>query len=1064
MQESKAQELKTENISIKTTNQSIEKVLNELTLLSGFKFIYSESLVGEKQTINLNQNKATIDKIINEISRQTNLSFQRVDNTYSVSKTNNDNTGPQNPTVVSPIKIRGVIYDQDGEPVIGASIVVKGTSRGTVTDIDGNFNIDGSASDILSISYVGYTTTQIKASTEKALKVTLKQDVQTFDEVVVIGYGSVRKKDVTTSVSIVSTKDLAERPITSAAQAIQGKAAGVTVVKPSGEPGAGLVVRIRGSSSINASNDPLYVVDGVPMSEINFLSPNDIESMQILKDASSAAIYGSRASNGVVLITTKAGTKGEAKINFSSYLGISNVSKQMQALNVSQYRELMNEIGSVNLPEGLTDQTNWFDETYRTGLNQNYQLSLSDGNEKMKYYISGGYTHDQGIIKVAYYQRYNMRANLENQIRPWLKMSTNIAYSDYSSNGIVTGQGANRAGVVLSVINTPTYATIWNQDKPEWYYNNFYGANITHPVENMSRTQDNKSNNNRLVGSANAEITFSPPLKFKSSIALDRAYSLQTSFLDPIKTAYGRSEYGNAADNRSLATVMVFDNIMTFNKSTNKHNIELMAGSSGTTSVWSNSYQSVSHFLNSDIKTLNAGNKVSQANGSSQAQWSIMSYLSRASYNFDSKYLLSANFRADGSSKLAPNSRWGYFPSLSGAWRISSEPFMANYLWIDDLKLRGGWGQTGNQSGIGDYAYLQRYEISRQNWWEEGKSNAMITLSPANMKNQDLTWETTSQSNIGIDLTILNNRLSFSVDAYYKYTKNLLMDVPLPSTSSVNNIIRNEGEMINKGVEFGVASQNMVRDFLWTTDFNISINRNEVKRLSLQKVYYFATTSEATSENVVRMTQGKALGMFWGYISDGVDPATGNILYRDINQDGKITTADKTYIGNPNPDFTIGLTNNFSYKNFNLNIFLQGSVGNDIYNASRMETEGMYDYKNQTTAVLDRWKTPGQITNMPRATSGSDNLKASSRFVEDGSYLRIKNMTISYNIKHNLLRKWKVSKLQPYITAENLITFTKYKGFDPEVNQWGGNATVQGIDWGTYPQVKTFIVGINLEF
>ncbi|WP_321424364.1 TonB-dependent receptor [uncultured Bacteroides sp.] len=960
------------------------------------------------------------------------------------------------------ITITGQVKDPSNEGVIGASVVEKGTTNGTMTDTDGKFSLSVSPKATLTITYIGYKSQEIAVKGTAPLTIVLQENAELLDEIVVVGYGSVKRKDVTTSVASVSTKDLDERPIISAAAAIQGKAAGVNVIQPNGEPGAGMVVRIRGNSSINASNDPLYVVDGVPMTEINFLSPNDIESMQILKDASSAAIYGSRASNGVVLITTKAGVKGEAKINFSAQAGVTDVAKQMHSLNVAQYKELMDEIGSVNLPDGLKDETNWFDETYRTGVTQNYQLSVSNANDKLKYFISGGYTKEDGIIKVAFYERYNLRANLENQIRSWLKIGTNLAYSDYSSNGIISGQGANRAGVILSVINTPTYAKIWDDNKPGQYYNNFYGANVTHPVENMSRTEDNKTNNNRLLGSANAEITFSPKLKFKSSVSIDRVYYKNTSFLDPLKTEYGRSQYGSASDDRSLSTVMVYDNILTYDTSIKKHNFNVMAGASGTTSKWSQTYQTVSHFLNGDIKTLNAGNKVEQGNGTTASDWAIMSYVGRFSYNFDSKYLLTANFRADGSSKLAPGNRWGYFPSVSAAWRISSEKFMKDIKWIDDLKIRGGWGQTGNQSGVGDYGYLQLRNITRQNWWETGKSNALPITSPANMSNSDLTWETTTQTNIGVDFTILKNRLTFTADAYYKHTTDLLMDVPLGPTASFSHIYRNEGEMENKGVEFGINSKNLVGSFKWDTDFNISFNKNKVKKFDTRQSYFYAQST--TGEYITKLSTGKPLGMFWGYISDGVNPETGDIIYRDIDKSGTITPADKTYIGDPNPDFTFGLTNNFSYKGFNLNVFFQGSVGNDIYNLSRMETEGMYDAKNQSTAVLGRWKIPGQITDMPRAVASKENLKTSSRFVEDGSFLRLKSLTLSYNVTGKLLKKWNIGRLQPYFTAQNLLTFTNYKGFDPEVNQWGGSALVQGLDWGTYPQTKSYVFGVNVEF
>lgn len=974
------------------------------------------------------------------------------------------------PASAQRVPLTGKVVDSKNEALIGVNVVIKGTTTGTVTDMDGNFRLEAAPGEVLVFSYLGMNTQEVTVGSSRSLRIVMADDTRALEEVVVVGYGSVRKKDLTTSVSSVSTQDIAERPIISAISAIQGKAAGVNVTTPSGQPGATPTITIRGNTSITASNAPLYVVDGVPMNEINFLSPNDIESMQILKDASSAAIYGSRGSNGVVLITTKTGSKGQARISFNAHTGLTQVVKQIESLNTAQYKELMDEIGAVTLPEGLTDQTDWFSETFRSGITQDYQVSIANSTEKMNYFVSGGFSNESGVIPVAYYKRYNIRTNIDNQIRDWFKLSTNLAYSDYSNNGIITGTGSNRAGVILSVINTPRYAPIWNPDNPDWYYAQFYGAQVTHPVENMSRSENNKSNSNRFIGSGSGEITFTRDLKLKSTISLDRVYYHATSFLDPVKTEYGRSQYGVATDNRSLSTIMVFDNILTLDRSFDKNNFSFMGGTSYTSSTWNQSYMTASHFRNSDIKTLNAGNKIEQWSGTSGSEWAIMSYIGRVAYNYDSKYLLTVNFRADGSSKLDPEHRWGYFPSASAAWRISSEPFMNEYDWLDDLKLRGGWGKTGNQSGIGDYSYLQRYSIQRLPWWETvgGEyvyANAVPGLAVANMKNSDLTWETTSQTSLGVDLTILKNRITMAIDAYYKYTTNLLMDVPLPAVSPIRTLTRNEGEMSNRGIEFTVNTKNYTTGkFLWETDFNISFNRNKVEKFSLQKVYWFGSTSEATSENVIRMTPGMPLSSFYGYISEGVDPETGDLIFKDVDDNGKINLGDRTYIGDPNPDFTYGLTNNLSFGGFTLNIFFQGSYGNDIYNASRMETEGMYDAKNQSVAVLDRWKRPGMVTYMPRATVAKDNLRASSRFVEDGSYLRLKTLTLSYNFAGNFMKRLNISRLQPYLTAQNLLTFTSYKGFDPEVSQFAGSATTQGIDWGTYPQVKSYVIGVNVEF
>jgi TonB-linked SusC/RagA family outer membrane protein len=489
-----------------------------------------------------------------------------------------------------------------------------------------------------------------------------------------------------------------------------------------------------------------------------------------------------------------------------------------------------------------------------------------------------------------------------------------------------------------------------------------------------------------------------------------------------------------------------------------------MAGTSWTDSQWSQSYVNGSHFKDDNIHTLNAANKIAWDNtGSGASAWGIMSVFGRLSYNYESKYLFTFNIREDGSSKLHPDYRWGTFPSFSLAWRMSSEEFMQGLTWLDDLKIRGGWGQTGNQSGVGDYAYLQRYNITRQAWFETGKEDALPLITQANLRTSDLTWETTSQVNLGLDATLFADRVTIAMDYYSKHTEDMLMYVSLPAgAAAASNIVRNEGEMMNRGVEFSVSSRNFTGAFTWSTDFNISHNTNELKSLELQQIYYDAETTDAFHQiRVVRNEPGRALGGFYGYISDGVDPETGELMYRDTNEDGKITASDRTYIGDPNPAFTFGLTNTFSYKGFSLNVFLQGSVGNDIFNASKGDVMGMYDLKNQSREVLERWRTPGQITDVPKAGFV---MQPSSYFIEDGSYLRVKDITFSYNFNGGILNKLGVSRLQPYVTATNLLTLTDYSGMDPEVNQWGNSGAVQGIDWGTYPHSKTFVFGLNVEF
>ena len=961
------------------------------------------------------------------------------------------------------IRVSGKVIDEaNNEPIIGATITVIGGSASTSSDNTGLFTLENvPANSKLRVSYLGYKSQEVIAQAE--MTINLSPETNALEDVVVIGYGAVKRKDVTAAISSVSLEDLDERPIVNANQAIQGKAAGVTVSQPSGAPGGGTSIRIRGTTSFNGSNDPLYVVDGVTVDNINFLSPNDIADMQILKDASSASIYGSRAANGVILITTKQGRVGNPKITLNALATQNRVTNSITPLNTAQYKELMNEIGIVKLPDGLTDQTDWFDETFSNGLTQDYQLSISDGSDRIKYFLSGGYVNDKGIVHSTFYKRYNFRGNIENKVRDWLTVNANFSYADYNGNGMVEGTGSNRGGVVLSAINTPTFAPIMDPFNPKQFYNNFYGLNVTSPLENLATTGNNRNRENRLIGSGSATVHITPGLNFKTLFALDRRNAFSSTFLDPLSTSWGRNQFGEATDSRNMNTVITFDNTLTYNKSFDKHNFEAMAGTGWLSSNYTNSYILGSHFRNDLIETLNVANKISwTGTGSSASDWAMMSYFGRLSYNYDGKYLVTANLRSDGSSKLHPSKRWSMFPSVSAAWRLSSEEFLSDVPWMNDLKLRGGWGQTGNQSGIGDYAYLQRYNIIRSAWFEEGKTNDLASVTPENLRTIDLGWERTTQTGVGLDFTGFNNRLTVNLDYYYKNTTDMLMWVDLPGSGNISQIQRNEGEMTNRGFETNINADILKGEGLtWSSGFNISFNRNKFTKLVLKPVYFDARTTDYVNETVVRNEAGRPVGGFFGYISEGVNPETGDMIYSDINGDGKVTVNDKTYIGDPNPNFTFGFTNNLSYKGLNLNIFIQGSQGNDIYNVSRMEMEGMYDGKNQSTRVLQRWRVPGQVTEVPRA--GYD-MKNSSYFVEDGSYIRLKNISLSYNIKAPALSKIGINKLAPFISATNLITLTKYTGLDPEVNQWGNSGRVQGLDWGTYPQTRSFVFGLNMEF
>ena len=961
-------------------------------------------------------------------------------------------------------KVTGKVVDEQNEPVVGATVQVEGTTNGTATNVDGQFTLEVNSGARLRFSYVGFKTLTIKAV--NGMKVTMQEDANTLNEVVTIGYGSVKRKDVTTAVSSVSTKDLEKRPIVSALQGMQGMAAGLQISQANGQPGAAPTIRVRGTTSLNGSNSPLYVVDGVPVDNVDYLSSDDIDNIQILKDASSAAIYGSRAANGVVIINTRQGKAGVTKIALNAHYAFNGVRDNQNSLNAAQYKELMDELGVVRLPNNLVDQTDWKKEVYRVGNVQDYQLNITSGNDKLRYFLSGGYTGEDGVIRASNYKRYNVRGNIINDISKWLTINADVAYSDYTyrGTGIISGTGSNRGGVLASVIETPTYGPVWDPANPRQYYSNFYGVNVHSPLENIARTKDNKSQYNKLLASGKAIVTLLPTLKFTSTLAFDRSSGITTNFLDPTETLEGRNQHGTGYDSRSTGTIWTFDNTINWKKELGRHSLDMMAGSSWTNSRWSQSDINGSYYADADIKTLNAANKISwTGTGSTASEWAILSFFGRLQYNYNDTYLFTANLRADGSSKLAPGHRWGYFPSFSAAWRVSQEKFMKNVSWIDDLKLRGGWGQTGNQSGLGDYSYLALYKINRIQWFgTSGDANAVPTRTKSILSNPELTWETTSQTNIGLDLTLLNNRLTFYVDYYYKLTHDLLMNMTLPTGGAeANTMAFNGGEIENRGWELAVSSKNLTGKLSWNTDFNISFNRNKLKSLKLTKVYPAAITTDHVHDYVVRNTPGRPLGSFYGYIADGVNRETGELNYRDINNDGIISANDRTYIGDPNPDFTFGMTNTFAWKGLSLSVLLQGSYGNDIYNVSRMDNEGMFDGRNQSTTVLRRWRIPGQITDVPKAGFDQRN---STYYIEDGSYLRVKSVTLSYDVPALALRKMHLTRLMPYISFTNLLTWTGYKGRDPEVNQYGDSGTVQGLDWGTYPLSRSFVMGLKVEF
>lgn len=1053
-------------VTLNATGKTIKQVIEMLEEQQDYNFFYSDKLADLEKTVNISANNENIASVLGKLFQGTNIAFKVEPDNQIVLSLKGQRPNPNQRTR----KISGTVTDGQGEALVGVSIKVEDSTTGTITDLNGAWTLNVPADSRLTFTYIGYFPQTIRVSADKSVyNITMTEDNQLLEEVVVIGYGSMKRKDITTSISVVSTSDIDERPLIDAAQALQGKAAGVQVVQPSGAPGTGMSIRVRGATSVQASNEPLYVVDGIPSDNISGLSPNDIETIQVLKDASSAAIYGARAANGVVLITTKRGQAGTPQVKLSAYAGISMLGKKIDALNIEQYKELMKELRAVSsvapdIPESEHRYTDWTDLFFKTGITQNYQLSLSNGTDKLQYFVSGGFSDEQGIVDKAKFQRYNFRTNIDSQQTKWLKLALNFSYSHTLGSWVNENSSSMRSGSILSVINTPPFMQKWDPENPGQYDESAYGSRILNPL--AANDPDNTTTTDYLKGSLGLVFDLAKGLQFKSTFGINLSNEHWDYFLDPNTTSDGRASKGRVEESYSRNLEWLWENILTYDRSFNKHNLSLMGGATQQRAI-ANGTSLAGFDLSAsypDLHSIAAANQIDKDACTSYASaWSLASFLGRVAYNYDSKYLMTVNFRADGSSRFAPGHRWGYFPSVSAGWRISSEKFMQPLQEVvNDMKIRVGWGMNGNQSGIGNYDYLAIMSASRVTPTTDNLYPGMA-IAPYSAANTELTWEKTTQWNAGIDVSMFNSRLTFSLDAYYKKTTDLLLTVSLPDNVNLpGGITRNDGEMTNKGMELALSSQNFTGAFKWSTDFNISFNRNKLTKLGLNKVYYYAEMYE-TRENAIILKEGLPLGTFFGYISEGVNPETGDIVYRDLNDNGVIDPGDRTTIGCAQPDFIYGMTNTFSYKGFSLSVFLQGSQGNDIFNASRIDMEGMIDFRNQSTAVLDRWKRPGMITDIPRV-GNVENIHNSTRFVEDGSYLRLKTITLSYDFQPKWLKKISLSKLQAYVTGQNLLTFTNYKGYDPEVNAYGSDAVAQGVDYGTYPQSKAVIFGLNVEF
>ncbi len=956
-------------------------------------------------------------------------------------------------------KVSGTVTENGTLPLPGVSVVVKGTSKGVSTDFDGNYSlIEGITNNsILVFSYLGFKTQEILVNGQSVINVSMQEDASLLNEVVLVGYGSQLKKDITGSVATIDGEAFETRPNTQVGSLLQGQSAGVQVISGSGKPSGGFSVRIRGTNSINASSEPLYVVDGVPTVDTRSINPSDIDTITILKDASSSAIYGAQGANGVVLITTKRGTTSKPKVSIDIYSGVAKVWNTLPVLNGEQYRDLMTEMGLTTDWNSFTERTDWQDEIFQNGFSQNYQASVSGKTNGTNYFISGGHLSQEGAVRSSEIERNNFKINLDQDINDWLKVGTRIAYTVYKDVDVNDNNNVNQGGILLGALTTPSIIGVFND-------NGMFSSNPFQNWENpLASTDglDREFNEQRFIGNIYLEGKFLKNFKYRFNYGIDNSHGVFDSFLDPFRTGFGVAIGGQGINNTNKRSYNIVENTLSYNTVVDKHTIEALVGSVAQKFTFENSSIQTRNFASASVTTPNGGSELFNASAD-KSERANASFLSRVNYSYDDKYLLTANFRADGSSVFGPNKRWGYFPSFSVGWRVSNEKFIKDDSFINDLKIRAGWGIVGNDN-INPYSYLGRVGLGAN--YPFGGVTQPGTF-PASIENLELKWEESEQTNIGFDLTMFDNRISITADAYIKTTNDLLLNAPLPTATGFDNAIRNIGEIQNKGIEFSLNTVNIKSENLtWNTGFNISFNRNEVISLVGQELLQGGITGGRGEASLVR--EGEPLGTLYGYIFGGVDPTTGNAYYVDKDGNSTFTPSpeDRTIIGNANPDFFYGITSNLNYKGFGLFVFLQGSQGNDMLNVTRIETEGMIDPKNQSIAVLDRWRQLGDITNIPRASFGnSDNSRVSTRFIEDASYLRFKAITLSYDLPQSLIDKLGITALKIYGTGENMFTITDYSGFDPEVNAFGGSNTVQGIDFGTYPQTRNLIFGIKATF
>ncbi len=1050
-------------ISLSAENESIESILKKIEQQISFSFVYNSSVIDVNQKASLNVNNQDISESLNLLLAGKNINYTFRDKHIVLTPEAQGRTmAPEQ----DEITVTGVVRDKEGVPLIGVNVYVKGTTRGTITGTDGSFTIKAEIGQTLVFSYVGYTLLEQEISEDADLDITLTEETETLEEVVVIGYGQESKALLSSSVGSVNAEDLTEAPTSTVSGALQGRTAGIQVVQNSGTPGAGISVRIRGTSSINAGAEPLYVIDGVPMitrdlSQIGFsgqgvnsisdLNPSDIESISILKDASATAIYGARGSNGVVLITTRQGKLNENQVRFNANYGWQEVINKVDLLNASEFMRMKNDasINDGGLPifseEAIEDpevDTDWLDQVFRTAPIQNYDLSFSGGNEKTRYYISGAYFDQEGIVLGTDFSKFSGRVNIDQKINDKFKVGTNFGVTRSFNNRKEGDQSLN--GPVPNALSLPPIYPVYNEDGS---YNESgpYG----NPVS-IAKQQINEGISFRTLGNVYLDYEILPGLSFNSKFGYDFVNYREHSY-DPTTTRQGAKYNGVGLESTSEAIKVLFSNVLNYEFDIGENQFSLLGGVEFEQEKESITYMRAQDYASPELEYMTSAATPITASGNSYFRYKLNSYIGRVRVNRQNKYLLTLSARYDGSSKFGPENKYGFFPSGDIAWRISEEDFFPDMA-VSNLKIRASYGLTGNDF-IPSLRYLDLYSPSSFYLNQPG-------ISISQIPNPSLKWESTAQTNLGLDVGFFTNRINLNIDVYQKETIDLLLDRPLPTSTGFSGVTDNIGRLQNKGVEINLQTDNFTGDFSWSTIMNIAFNENEVLEL------YNNQPVDDIGRGGNRLEVGEPIGIFYGWNSLGVDPSTGDIVFEDVDGNEMIDSRDRTKIGDPNPVFTGGLNNRFSWKGLALTIFFQYSYGNDIFNGTRVYLESMKGSDNQFATVLDRWREPGDITNVPRATNSdrNENNRHSSRFVEDGSYLKLKNLRLSYNLPQNLITRLGLTRMEIYLVGQNLWTLTDYTGMDPEVNYAGQDVTRLGTDFFTYPQSKSLSLGFSMNF